>query len=293
MSFSISRQQRQFFLSVMQLMRVDRPVGTVLLACPMLWALWLASNGQPSASLVFIFLLGAFLMRSAGCVINDFADRKIDVKVKRTKDRPLTSGKTSSKAALGVFAVLVLLALSLLLFLPATALLPAVIAFVLATFYPFTKRFFVIPQLVLGLAYGMGIIMAYRVVNGDLPTVAWVLFWASTLWTIVYDTFYAMVDRDDDKSLGIHSSALWFAERDLLVCALCAIFFVVLMLTAGIIAHLGVFYYLGLLLAGACFAYQFQICRERQRQACFTAFLNNQWVGVLIFLGVLLDMLPH
>ncbi len=293
MAISISQQTKNFLLSAVQLMRADRPVGTVLLACPMLWALWLSSDGQPSASIVLIFLFGSFLMRSAGCVINDFADRKIDKNVKRTKDRPLTSGRITTKATLVLFAVLILLALSLLLFLPITAVFPAVVAFCLATLYPFTKRFFVIPQLVLGLAYGMGIIMAYQVVLGHLPVVAWILFLASTLWTIVYDTFYAMVDRDDDISLGIHSSALWFAEWDLSVCLIATSVFLLLMITVGVIEHLGIFYYIGLSFSISCFMYQFWICRNRERQACFTAFLNNQWVGVLIFIGILLEMLPN
>lgn len=284
---------QQFLLAAVQLMRADRPIGTILLACPMLWALWLAADGKPKASIVFIFLLGAFLMRSAGCVINDFADRKIDLKVKRTKDRPLTSGRIRSKAALGLFAALVLLALSLLLFLPDTAIIPAVVAFILATLYPFTKRFFIIPQLFLGLAYGMGIIMAYRVVSGELPATAWVLFLASVLWTIVYDTFYAMVDRDDDESLGIYSSALWFADRDLWVCAIFSVLFVLLMIVIGLMNGVGGFYYLGLFAACGCFIYQFSICQKRERQACFRAFLNNQWVGVLIFLGILLTTLPN
>ncbi len=292
MTISISQQTKDFLLSSLQLMRADRPIGTVLLACPMLWALWLAGNGEPPASVVLIFLFGAFLMRSAGCVINDFADRKIDKNVKRTKDRPLTSGKITTKSALGLFVFLILLALSLLLFLPITAIFPAVVAFCLATLYPFTKRFFVIPQLVLGLSYGMGIIMAYRVVLGHLPAVAWVLFLASTLWTIVYDTFYAMVDRDDDKDLGIHSSALLFGQRDLSVCAIATGLFMILMIIVGIIEKLGGFYYLGLTFASSCFIYQFWICRNRERQACFTAFLNNQWVGVLVFIGILLEMLP-
>lgn len=284
---------KTFLLDVAQLMRIDRPVGTVLLACPMLWALWLASDGQPSASLVLIFLLGAFVMRSAGCVINDFADRKIDLQVKRTKQRPLTSGRLSARAALGVFAALIACALVLLLFLPLRAAFPAVIAFVLATLYPFTKRFFLLPQLVLGLAYSSSIPMAYIVVLNALPQSMWLLFFASVLWTVVYDTFYAMVDRDDDVRLGIHSSALWFGQRDLAVCALLTLVFLGLMLAVGWANTLGGYYYLGLSLAVLCFIYQFVIARRREREPCFVAFLNNQWVGVLIFLGLLLDFLPQ
>lgn len=284
---------RSFIRAATELMRLERPVGTVLLICPMLWALWLATDGQPPATVVFIFLLGAFVMRSAGCVINDFADRDIDLNVKRTKDRPLTAGRISSKATLGLFLGLIFIALLLLALLPRSAILPAVVSFVLATLYPFTKRFFIFPQLILGLAFSMGVIMAYRVLDGQLSTAAWLLYFAATLWTIIYDTFYAMVDRDDDQSLGIHSSALWFAEWDLWICAVLAVIFLLLMLLVGVMHHSGVFYYLGLLAACGCFVYQFKLAQQRDRAAYFAAFLNNQWVGVLIFLGVVLSTLPQ
>ena len=281
----------QWLLPTIRLMRADKPTGTVLLAFPMLWALWLASGGHPPAKIVLIFLIGAFLMRSAGCVINDFADRDIDLKVKRTKDRPITSGQISTKSALALFIGLLFAALGLLLFLPNSAILPAVVAFVLSTLYPFTKRFFVTPQLILGLAFSMTIIMAYLVLLNNLPLTAWLLFIASTLWTVVYDTFYAMADRDDDKSLGVHSSALFFNNRDLQVCLVLTIIFLILMLTIGIINGLSIYYYLGLILASICFVYQFYIIRKRQRESCLIAFLNNQWVGALIFLGILLNSL--
>ena len=265
----------QWLLPTIRLMRADKPTGTVLLAFPMLWALWLASGGHPPAKIVLIFLIGAFLMRSAGCVINDFADRDIDLKVKRTKDRPITSGQISTKSALALFIGLLFAALGLLLFLPNSAILPAVVAFVLSTLYPFTKRFFVTPQLILGLAFSMTIIMAYLVLLNNLPLTAWLLFIASTLWTVVYDTFYAMADRDDDKSLGVHSSALFFNNRDLQVCLVLTIIFLILMLTIGIINGLSIYYYLGLILASICFVYQFYIIRKRQRESCLIAFLNN------------------
>lgn len=284
---------KQFFFAAVQLMRVDRPVGTVLLVAPMLWALWLSSGGQPEARIVLIFMLGAFIMRSAGCVINDFADRDLDLKVKRTKDRALTSGRISAKAALTLFAGLIFCALILLSFLPLVAFWPAVVAFVLATFYPFTKRFFIIPQLVLGFAYSSSIVMAYLTVMGTMPSVGWLLFIASVIWTIIYDTFYAMVDRDDDSHLGVHSSALWFGQKDLQVLMLLAAVFLLLMLMIGMIYQLAIYYYLGLLLALSCFIFQFSICKNRDRAACFTAFLNNQWVGILIFIGIWLSYLPQ
>ncbi len=282
-----------FFLSAVQLMRADKPVGTVLLASPMLWALWLASpEKQPSAQFVLIFLIGAFVMRSAGCVINDYADYHIDSKVKRTKDRPLTAERISKEYAVSIFIALVLVAIVLLCLLPPTAVAPAFLAFFLSAGYPFSKRFFVIPQLILGLAFSTSILMAYIVVTGTIPLSGWLLFIASTLWTVVYDTFYAMVDRDDDQHLGIHSSALWFSDKDLKVCLLLSLCFVILMLTIGVINALSGYYYLGLALASLCFVYQFWVSRSRERDVCFKAFLNNQWVGVLIFLGILLDSLP-
>lgn len=283
---------KNFLLAAAQLMRADRPIGTVLLVAPMLWALWLASGGQAPAKYVLIFMLGAFVMRSAGCVINDFADRKIDLAVKRTKDRPLTSGRISAKATLGLFFALIACALVLLSFLPSVAFIPAVVAFILATGYPFTKRFFIIPQLMLGLAYSSSIIMAYVTLQGDIPPVAWLLFLASTLWTVVYDTYYAMVDRDDDEHLNIHSSALWFGQKDLTVITVLMIIFLALMLAVGLIYQLNAYYYLGLAFASSCFVFQLRISRSRQREACFTAFLNNQWVGIFIFLGIWLSYLP-
>ncbi len=279
-------------IAALQLMRTDRPVGTVLLACPMLWALWLAADGKPPAFIVLIFLLGAFVMRSAGCVINDFADRHFDQSVERTKARPLTSGQLSVKAALILFALLIIVALILLSFLPAEAILPACLSFGLACFYPFTKRFFVIPQLVLGMAYSSSILMAYMTIQQQLPAIAWLLFAAVTAWTVVYDTFYAMVDRNDDIHLGIHSSALWFGARDLSITAALMAVFLLLMLVVGWLSALGAYYYLGLLGAAGCFAYQLRISKNRERSACFTAFLNNQWVGVFIVLGLWLEGLP-
>lgn len=283
---------KETFIAALQLMRADRPVGTVLLACPMLWALWLAADGQPPAAIVLIFLLGAFVMRSAGCVINDFADRDIDHSVERTKSRPLTSGKLSTRFALGVFVALIIIALLLLSFLPAAAILPACLSFILACLYPFTKRFFAIPQLVLGMAYSSSILMAYMTIQQQLPVSAWVLFIAVTAWTVVYDTFYAIVDRNDDAHLGIHSSALWFGRHDLTITTALMLAFMLLMLVVGVMNSLGWYYYIGLLGAASCFCYQFTITRTRQRDACFSAFLNNQWVGVFIVLGLMLNSLP-
>lgn len=282
----------QTLIAALQLMRADRPIGTVLLACPMLWALWLAADGHPPAKIVLIFLLGAFVMRSAGCVINDFADRDIDHSVERTQNRPLTSGRISVRATLILFSVLIACALFLLFLLPRAAIMPAILAFVLAALYPFTKRFFVMPQLVLGMAFSTAVLMAYAAIQQQLPVSAWLLFAAVTIWTIVYDTFYAMVDRNDDVQLGIHSSALWFGRYDWLICVALMDIFLLLMLIVGVMNEVGIYYYLGWLGAMGCFSYQAWITRHRERAKCFTAFLNNQWVGVLILLGIILDSLP-
>ncbi len=272
-------------------MRADRPVGTVLLACPMLWALWLAAEGHPPADMVLIFLLGAFVMRSAGCVINDFADRKFDRHVQRTQARPLTSGRlTTTDAKIG-FAILIVVALILLCLLPRASVVPALLALGLTCLYPFTKRFFKMPQLVLGMAFSCSVLMAYMAIAQQLPLRAWVLFAAVTLWTIVYDTYYAMVDREDDITIGIHSSALWFGTYDTLINALLMAVFVALMLWVGVLNALSGYYYVGLLFACGCFTYQLVITRGRERDACFVAFLNNQWVGVFIFIGILLAYL--
>lgn len=272
-------------------MRADRPVGTVLLACPMLWALWLASDGNPQPSVVLFFLFGAFIMRSAGCVINDFADRDFDHSVERTKARPLTSGKLTILEAMLLFAALIGAALLLLSFLPVEAVLPACLSFGLACLYPFTKRFFKLPQLILGMAYSCSVLMAYMTTLRDMPYEAWLLFVAVTVWTIVYDTFYAMVDRDDDIDIGIHSSALWFGDNDRQINAVLMGVFVLLMCAVGLIKSLNGYYYLGLGFACGCFVFQLYMTKDRSREHCFVAFLNNQWVGVLIFIGILLTYL--
>lgn len=277
------------YLPYWYLMRGDKPIGTVLLLAPMLWALWLAGDGKPPAQIVLIFLLGAYIMRAAGCVINDFADRKIDKHVKRTLNRPLTSGKISSKNALTFFTLLILMALALMFLLPPIAWWAAVFAFVITCFYPFSKRFFMMPQAVLGAAFSASIPMVYLVLDGELSSNAILLFIAATLWTVVYDTFYAMVDRDDDVKLKLNSSAIWFADNDLTIIQWLMIIFLLLMILLGLINGLTAYYYLGLFCASLCFIYQMVITQKRSRESCFTAFLNNQWVGVLIWVGIILN----
>lgn len=278
--------------AIIQLMRADRPIGTVLLAMPMLWALWLAADGSPSAFYTVIFLVGAWVMRSAGCVINDFADRKIDGHVQRTQQRPLVQGIISARGALIVFAGLLLIAFFLLLLLPARAMLPAVITVMLVLLYPLTKRFFDCPQLVLGMAFSCAILMVYITIFGRLPVSAWLLMLASICWTLIYDTLYALVDAPDDAKIGVKSSARWFGRQTKTILLVLMGVFLGLMAIIGLINQMAGYYYLGLLLAAGCFCYQMQLYQQQTGEAFFAAFLNNQWVGVLIFLGIMLSYLP-
>lgn len=272
-----------------QLTRLNRPVGILLLLWPTLWGIWLASSGHPSWHIVFIFTLGTVLMRSAGCVINDYADRHIDKHVKRTRERPLTSGRVSSREALWLAAALALAAGLLILPLNKLTLLLSIPAVVLAASYPYTKRFFAIPQAYLGIAFGFGIPMAYAATLGDVPPIAWVLLLANVFWAIAYDTEYAMVDRDDDMHLGIHSSALFFGKYDVLAVMSCYAITLVLLAVAGLMAGLGIAYYLGLLAAEGIAAYHFTLIRNRNREACFKAFLHNNWFGAAVFAGMVAD----
>ncbi|MDX8408306.1 MAG: 4-hydroxybenzoate octaprenyltransferase [Mariprofundaceae bacterium] len=272
-----------------RLMRVDRPIGTYLVAWPMLWALWVAGDGHPDAFIVVLFLLGAFLMRSAGCVINDFADRKIDGAVERTRERPLAAGEVSAMEALLLFAVLGLVALLLVLLMNRLTIELAFAAMVLAVVYPFMKRFTNLPQLFLGAAFAWSIPMAFAAVSNQVPTMAWLLFAATILWVIAYDTMYAMVDREDDLKIGVKSTAILFGRHDRLIIGLLQTGMLTLLLVAGLQLDLGMFFYAGLLGAAGLSAYQQTLIRERERQACFQAFLNNHYLGMLIFLGLFLD----
>ncbi|MDH5629167.1 MAG: 4-hydroxybenzoate octaprenyltransferase [Gammaproteobacteria bacterium] len=270
------------------MMRVDKPIGTLLLLWPTFWALWLASDGTPDVSLIIIFTLGVFLTRSAGCVINDYADRHLDNKVERTKTRPLTSGQISEKEALIVFAVLAFCAFLLVFFLDPLVMYLSVVAIILATIYPFMKRIIYFPQAVLGAAFSMSIPMAYAATNGEIDNLAWLLFICNLFWVIAYDTLYAMVDKEDDIKVGIKSTAILFGEADLTIIAVIEGFFLFGMLLLGGRYDLNGWYYLGLLVATALFAWQLYHCRKRQKNHCFIAFLNNNWVGFSIFCGILL-----
>jgi 4-hydroxybenzoate polyprenyltransferase len=272
-----------------QLMRLDRPVGTLLLLWPTLAALWLAADGLPPWHLVLIFALGTFLMRSAGCVINDFADRDWDRHVERTAARPLTSGRLSERQAMLLFAGLSLAAALLLLFLNPLARWLALGGFAIAVLYPFLKRWTYLPQVGLGAAFSWGLIMAYASVQGRVPSEAWLLFLASLLWIVAYDTLYAMVDREDDLQVGIKSTAILFGSADRLIVGVLQLSATITLLLLGQRLGLGGFYYLGILSCLVLFAYQQYLIRQRKPDACFKAFLNNVWVGFSLFAGVVLD----
>lgn len=276
-----------------RLMRLDKPIGILLLLWPTLWALWFASAGRPGVTVLWIFMLGTVLMRSAGCVINDYADRDIDPHVERTKDRPLAAGLVTRKEALLLAAGLSVAAFLLILPLNRLTILMSVPALLLAASYPYTKRFLAIPQAYLGIAFGFGIPMAYAAVTGGVPAMAWLLLTANVFWAIAYDTEYAMVDRNDDIRLGIKTSALTFGRYD--VAAVMACYGLVLALLAYIGLRLGMgwIYYAALAAAGGIMLYHYRLIRTRDRGGCFRAFLHNNWVGAAIFFGIALDYLAR
>ena len=272
-----------------RLARFDRPIGTWLLLWPTLWALWIAGRGRPDPTVLVIFVLGVIVMRAAGCIINDFADRNIDPHVRRTRDRPLAARRVSPAEALALFAVLMLLALWLVTRLNRLTIELAVIGAVLTASYPFVKRFFPLPQLYLGLSFGgWSIPMAFAAERNALPRVAWVLYIAAVLWAVVYDTLYAMVDRDDDRKIGIQSSALLFADLDRVLIGVLQVMMLVALLLAGRSLRLGGWFAAALLVAALLFAYQQWLVRRREPAACLRAFLNNNYVGMAIFIGVAL-----
>lgn len=272
------------------LIRLDKPIGTLLLLWPTLWALWLASGGFPELHLLIIFTLGTFLMRSAGCAINDYADQDFDRHVLRTRDRPITSGKISGKEALGVAATLALIAY--LLIQPLNTLTKELSFFALAVaiLYPFTKRFFAIPQAVLGIAFGFGIPMAYAAVLDFIPMEAWILFVGNIFWAIAYDTAYAMVDRDDDLRLGLRTSAITFGRFDVLAIALSYSLLLLSQIWVAQLANLNNYFWVGWCFAGACALYHLKLVASRKREDCFKAFRHNNWLGGFLFLGILLGL---
>jgi len=272
-----------------KLMRLDKPIGILLLLWPTLWGLWISSYGRPNWGILWIFVLGTVLMRSAGCVINDYADRDFDRNVSRTQDRPLASGQASAKEALLLAAVLALFAFVLILPLDRLVILLSVPALLIAATYPFTKRFFAIPQAYLGIAFGFGIPMAYAANVGAVPKIAWVLLLANMFWAIAYDTEYAMVDRDDDIRIGIKTSAITFGKYDVLGVMLCYAAMLAILAGVGLRFKFGVLYYAGLLAAAGIMGYHYTLIKDRERDKCFKAFLHNNWVGAAIFAGIALD----
>ena len=275
-----------------KLMRLDKPIGTLLLLWPTLWALWLSSAGRPDWMLVWVFALGTLLMRSAGCVINDFADRDFDKHVERTRARPLTTGQVSSREALALFALLCLASFALVLLLRKPLLIwLSFAAFFLAATYPLTKRFFAIPQAYLGVAFGFGIPMAYAAQLGEVPAQAWWLLLANVFWAVAYDTEYAMVDRNDDLKIGIKTSAITFGRFDVAAVMLCYAATLALIAWVGSTYALGWPFYSALAIAAGIMGVHYTWIRGRERMACFKAFLHNNWVGGIIFAGIALDFL--
>ncbi|HCH20571.1 MAG: 4-hydroxybenzoate octaprenyltransferase [Cellvibrionales bacterium] len=272
------------------LMRIDRPIGTYLVMWPALWSLWLAAKGVPDLSLLLVFISGAFLMRSAGCVINDFADRRIDGHVQRTQNRPLVTAVISSAEALQLFILLCLSAAVLLLFTNTLTAGYAVLAFLLATLYPFTKRFTQLPQVILGMAFSCSIPMAFAAQTNNVPLVALALYFAVIFWVVAYDTFYAMVDREDDLKINVKSTAILFGRYDRIITALLQLFFLALLALIGYQQTLGNIYYSSLLIISGLFLYQQYLIKDRAPAACFKAFLNNNLVGLIVFIGIVADL---
>ena len=274
-----------------RLMRLDRPIGIFLLMWPMLWALWIASEGSPNPLVLLVFASGVVLMRSAGCVINDYADRNYDPHVERTRDRPIAAGRVSPGEALTLFAVLCLTAFGLVLLMNRLTIMLSFVGVVLAALYPFMKRFTHLPQVFLGAAFGWAVPMVFAAQTGAVPKVAWLLFVATVLWATAYDTMYGMVDREDDLKIGVKSTAILFGEADRAIIATIQLLLLAALLMVGQTAGLGGYYYFGLLLASGLVLYQQYLIRERQPKACFQAFLNNNWFGAAVFTGLVLDYL--
>jgi 4-hydroxybenzoate polyprenyltransferase len=279
------------FVIYTRLMRLDKPIGILLLLWPMLWGLWFAAQGFPDWHILAIFVMGTILMRSAGCVINDFADRKIDPHVERTKTRPMAIGLVSSREALLLAAGLSLIAFILILPLNLLTIGLSVPALFLAASYPFTKRFFAMPQAYLGMAFSFGIPMAFAAQTGALPSIVWMLMLANLFWVIAYDTAYAIVDKPDDLKIGIKTSAITLGQYDVIGVMVCHALFVALMVHIGQLQSMGAAYYAGLLVAAGLTGYQYTLIRNRDRALCFKAFLHNNYVGMVVFIGIALDFM--
>jgi 4-hydroxybenzoate polyprenyltransferase len=273
------------------LVRLHRPIGILLLLWPTMWALWLAGEGQPPWGIVLVFMTGVAVMRSAGCAINDYADRDFDGCVTRTRTRPIALGLVTPREAIGVAIALSLLAACLLVFLNWPTRIMSLVALLLAAIYPFMKRFTHLPQVMLGAAFGWAVPMAFMALHGAIPGMAWLLFVATVIWALIYDTQYAMVDREDDVKIGIKSSAILFGRYDNLIVGLLQMVMLILLFAVGALADRGAIYNLGLLLGAGLFLYQQWLTRGREPKACFDAFLNNNLFGLVVFIGLMLDYL--
>jgi 4-hydroxybenzoate polyprenyltransferase len=271
------------------LARFDKPIGIYILLWPALWALWVASDGKPDPLVLLVFCLGVVLMRAAGCVINDYADRDFDPHVERTKQRPIAAGKVSPKEALVVFVVLCLSAFGLVLLLNVYTILLSFVGAFLAASYPFMKRYTHLPQAYLGMSFGWAVPMAFAAETGSIPLVAWILYLAVMLWALVYDTMYAMVDKDDDLKIGVKSTAILFGEYERHIMAVLQLIILALLIAVGMIKQLGWFYYGGVMFAGGLSVYQQVLIFQREKSQCFKAFLNNNWFGLAVFVGLVLE----
>ena len=271
-----------------RLMRIDKPIGLWLLLWPTLWALWIAGDGHPDQGLFVVFVLGVFVMRSAGCVLNDFVDRKIDPYVERTRDRPIASGAVAPFEAMTLFVALGLIAVGLATMLNQPARMLAIVGAALTVIYPFIKRFVSIPQFILGAAFGWAVPMAFAAQTGELPQIAWVVFGAALIWAVIYDTFYAMVDREDDMKIGVKSTAILFGDADLFVIAGMQAVMLAALLFVGLRAELGFWYFLSLAISAGLMARHQWLARRREKEGCFKAFLENHYIGLAVFIGILL-----
>lgn len=273
------------------LMRLDKPIGILLLLWPTLWAVWLATLGHPSPKILFVFIAGVILMRSAGCVMNDIADRHIDKHVHRTRHRPLTAGKVTTREAILLMLFLAALAFLLVLLCNVLTIMLAIVGAILAVIYPFMKRFTHLPQVGLGVAFSWGVPMAFAATNDAISASAWVLFFATLIWPVIYDTMYAMVDRSDDLRMGVKSTAILFAEKDVFIILVLQTLFLIMLMMVGLLYGLHSAYYIALGSVALLFFYQYHLIKHRHPDACFRAFLNNNWVGFVIFTGIVMSFL--
>lgn len=285
--FEINYRLKQYAL----LMRLDKPVGIYLLLWPTLWAIWIASEGRPDPLILFVFIAGVVLMRSAGCVINDLADRDFDAHVQRTVDRPLAAGRISRKEAVVLFTLLCLVAFALVLLMNSLTIKLSFVAVILAASYPLMKRVTHLPQFYLGLAFGWAIPMAFSAIQNSLPPVVWVLLLANVLWAVIYDTMYAMVDRDDDLKIGVKSTAILFGEYDLRIIGILQFLMLMTLLFAGNLAGLGWQFHLSLLISAALMLYHRILISDRDKSKCFQAFRHNHWIGVVVLAGLMTSYL--